>query len=191
MIENFELSERCLLTSFKNCSRWRFQFTARELELAGKLLGVNETKFIEIFDNIFLEKINNIPTRENNVLGLLITSIPDKIKISEVLKPTDVGIFTDHRLIMFDLITACNPLTKRSVFNYRRADFDGLQAHFRSLKFEEKITEHGDISKDWLDWKDSFLAAVKHFVPTVNLKGRRSLPWLNSTILQLIMKKTR
>ena len=35
----------------------------------------------------------------------------------------------------------------------------------------------------------SFLAAVKHFVPTVNLKGRRSLPWLNSTILQLIMKK--
>ena len=114
-------------------------------------LGVNETKFIEIFDNIFLEKINNIPTRENNVLGLLITSIPDKIKISEVLKPTDVGIFTDHSLIMFDLITACNPLTKRSVFNYRRADFDGLRAHFRSLKFEEKITEYCDISKDWSD----------------------------------------
>jgi hypothetical protein len=31
-----EISERCLLTSFKNCSRWRLQFTARVLELARK-----------------------------------------------------------------------------------------------------------------------------------------------------------
>ena len=136
-----------------------------------------------------MEKINNVPTRENNVLGLLIISIPRKIKINEVLKPTDVGNFTDHNLIMFDLITACNPLTKRSVFNYHRVDFDGLRAHFRSRKFKVKITGHGDINKDWSDWKDSFLAAVKHFVPTVNLKGPRSLPWLNSTIIQLIMKK--
>ena len=36
-------------------------------------VDVNETKFIEILDNFFLEQINNIPTRENNVLDLLIT----------------------------------------------------------------------------------------------------------------------
>ena len=53
-------------------------------------VGVNETKFIEIIDNVLLEQINNIPTRENNVLDLLITSIPDKIKIGKILKPTDV-----------------------------------------------------------------------------------------------------
>ena len=141
-------------------------------------VGVNETKFTEILDDFFLEQINNIPTRENNVLDLLITSIPDKIKISEILKPTDAGIFIDHSLIMFDLITACNPLpkVKRSVFNYRRADFDGLRAHLRSLNLKEKISDHGDINKDWSDWKDSFLAAVKQFVPTANLKGRKSLP---------------
>ena len=104
-------------------------------------------KFNDIFDNFFLEQINSIPTREN-VLDLLITSIPDKIKISEVLKPTEVGI------IVFDLIMACKPLpkVKRSVFNYRQADFDGLRAHFRSLNLEEKITDHGDISKAWSDW---------------------------------------
>jgi hypothetical protein len=26
--------DKCLHTSFKNCNRWRFQFSARELELA-------------------------------------------------------------------------------------------------------------------------------------------------------------
>ena len=51
-------------------------------------IGVNETKFIEILNDFYLEQINNSPTRENNVLDLLITSIPDKIKISEVLKPS-------------------------------------------------------------------------------------------------------
>ena len=110
---------------------------------------MNETKFFEILDNFFLEQINNVPTREYYVLDLLITSIPDKIKISEVLKPTDVGIFANHTLIMFDLMMACNPLpkVKRSVFNHRRADF-GLQAHLRSLNLKEKITDHGDINKD-------------------------------------------
>ncbi|CAB4037892.1 Hypothetical predicted protein [Paramuricea clavata] len=92
---------------------------------------------------------------------------------------------------MFDLITACNPLpkVKRTVFNYRRADFDGLRAHLQSLNLKEKISDHGDINKDWSEWKDSFLAAVKQFVPTANLKGRKSLPWMNSKILHLIKKK--
>ena len=105
-------------------------------------------KFNDIFDIFFLEQINSIPTRENNVLDLLITSISDKIKISEVLKPTEVGI------IVFDLIMACKPLpkVKRFVFNYRQADFDGLRAHFRSRNLEEKVTDHGDISKAWSDW---------------------------------------
>ena len=142
---------------------------------------VHETKFIEILDEFFLEQINSIPTRENNVLDLLITSIPDKINIIEVLKPTDVGIFTDHSLIMFDLIIACKPLpkVKRSVFNYRQADFDGLRAHLQSLNLKEKVSEHGDINK----------AVVKQFVPTVNLKGRKHLPWMSSTIMHLIRKK--
>ena len=38
------------------------------------------------------------------------------------------------------------PKVKRSVFNYRRADFDGLRAHSRSLNLAEKITDHGDIN---------------------------------------------
>ena len=118
---------------------------------------MNETKFIEILNDFYLEQINNSHTRENNVLDLLITSIPDKIMISEVLKPADTEISTDHNLIMFDLIMACNSLPKtiRSIFNYPRADFNGLRAYLRSVNLQEKISDHGDINKDWSDWKDA------------------------------------
>ena len=137
---------------------------------------VHETKFIEILDDFFLEQINSVPTRENNVIDLLITSIPDKINIIEVLKPTDAGIFTDHSFIMFDLIIACKPLpkVKRSVFNYRQADFDGLRAHLQSLNLKEKVSEHGDINKDWSDWKELFLSTVKQFIPTVKFKRSKT-----------------
>ena len=83
-------------------------------------------------------------------LDLLVTSIPDKIEISEVLQSADARISTDHTFIIFNLIMACNPLpkTKRSVLNCQRADFDGLRAHLRSVNFKEKISDHGDIGKN-------------------------------------------
>ncbi|CAB4033931.1 Hypothetical predicted protein [Paramuricea clavata] len=48
---------------------------------------------------------------------------------------------------------ACNPLqrVKRSVFDYRRADFDGLRAHLQTLSLEALVTDNGGINQDWSD----------------------------------------
>jgi hypothetical protein len=99
--------------------------------------------FHTILDDYFLEQINNI-------LDLVISSIPNKISISEILKPSDSEILTDHSAIIFELTTACNPLprVKRSVFDYRRADFDGLRAHLQTLNLEALITDNGGINQD-------------------------------------------
>ena len=78
---------------------------------------------------------------------------------------------------------------KRSVFDYRRADFDGLRTYLRSINFEEKISDHGDSNQDWSDWKNAFSESVKMFVPVKNLNGRKFLRWMNNTILDLIKKK--
>jgi hypothetical protein len=153
--------------------------------------GVNEKTFIRILDDYFLEQINKFPTRGNNILDLVISSIPSKISISEILKPSDSEILTDHSAIIFELTTACNPLprVKRSVFDYRRADFDRLRAHLQTLNLEALITDNGGINQDLSDWKNAFLVAVKQFVPVKNLKARKFLPWMNNTILHLIKMK--
>ena len=40
--------------------------------------GTNERSFIRIMDDYILEQLNQFPTRENTILDLVITNIPDK-----------------------------------------------------------------------------------------------------------------
>ena len=43
----------------------------------------------------------------------------------------------------------------------------------------------------WLKWKDTFLAAVKDYIPNQRIKGRNSPPWINGGILHALkMKET-
>ena len=141
-----------------------------------------------MLDDHFPEQINKFSTRENNILDLVISSIPNNITVSDVLKPSVSEISTDHNAIFFELMTVYNPLPK--VKRSDRADFDGLRAYFRSINLEEKISDHGDINRDWLDRKNAFSESVKMFVPVKNLNGRKFLPWMNNTILDLgLIKK--
>ena len=153
--------------------------------------GGNEHAFVKVLNDFFLEQMNTCPTRGESILDLVITSIPDRIKISEVLKPSHTEISTDHSAVIFDLSLSCNPIPKikRTVFDYRRADFDGLRSYLDSLDLSELISEDGDINQDWRDWKNAFLAAVSEFVPTKKLQARNHLPWMNSEILHNIKKK--
>ena len=121
----------------------------------------------------------------------MITSIPERVKVSEVLKPMSTEISTDHSAIIFDLSLSHipNPKIKRTVFDYRRADFDRLRSHIQSLDLDKLISNHGKIDHDWFAWKKSFMNAVADFVPTKNLRSRHHLPWVNSLILHNIKKK--
>ena len=151
----------------------------------------NERTFIRILDDYFLEQINNFPTRGDNILDLVITSTPNKVNVCEILRPSESEISTDHNAIIFDLKTECIPLSRvtRTVFDYGRADFDGLRERLQTLNLEQRISDDDDINNEWSNWKNTFLAAVNDFVPMKRVKGRKSLPWVNNTILYLIKKK--
>ena len=153
--------------------------------------GGNEHAFVKILNDFFLEQMNTCPTREENILDLVITSIPDRIKASEVVKPSDTEISTDHSAIVFNLSLSCNSISKikRTVFDYHRADFDGLRSHIHSLNLTGLVSDDGDINQDWCSWKNTFLSAVSDFVPTKKLQPRNHLPWMNGEIIHNIKKK--
>ena len=133
----------------------------------------NERTLIRILDDYFLEQINNFPTRGDNILDLVITSIPNKVNVCEMLRPSESEMSTDHNAIIFDLKTECIPLSRatRTVFDYGRADFDGLRE-----RLDQRISDDDDINNEWSNWKSTFLAAVNDFVPVKRVKGRKSLP---------------
>ena len=57
---------------------------------------VNNHRFIDALNDNFLHQINIYPTRNNNILDLLITNIPELLCITDIITPDQMGICTDH-----------------------------------------------------------------------------------------------
>ncbi len=152
-----------------------------------KTTGSSENAFIELLNDHFMVQLNNAATRENKILDLVITNIPELVNINEILSPAEAEIFTDHNIINFDLLVHPKhlPRTNRMVYDYRRGDFTALD----SLNLTGLITTNGDINDDWRNWKDTFLATVSDHIPTAKLRSRSNVPWMNSAIIHNIKKK--
>ena len=82
----------------------------------------------------YLWQLVDFPTRINNTLGLLLTNIPDKIKVYGF---EDI-ISTDHTLISFDIdFKICRkPKVKRSVYNFKNANWSGLKQVLTHIPWE-------------------------------------------------------
>ena len=82
-------------------------------------------EFLEILKDYYLTQVNSIPTRGNNILDLIITSFPDKVKVRETLPSEISEIGTDHDVIPFeiDINPARPPKTQTS------RDFAQLSPH--------------------------------------------------------------
>ena len=152
--------------------------------------GNNELCFVEALNDHYLSQLNHTPTRGNNVLDLVITSMPDRIRACEVLSPADAGIYSDHGVISFDFSAFVKAPTKihRTIYDYKSGDFGRLRGSLTAVNLSSVLGSN-DINLDWQCWKDAFLAAVSDSIPTKKLKGRNPMPWINGTISNLIKKK--
>ena len=76
-------------------------------------------EFLEILKDYFLTQVNSDPTRGNNVLDLIITSLPDKVNAREIISPETSGIVADHDVISFeiDINPARPPKTMRMIYD--------------------------------------------------------------------------
>ena len=63
--------------------------------------GVNELGFIKTVHDHVLTQLNKKPTRGNDILDLVITSVPNRVNVTDILSPKDTGFFTDHSVIIF------------------------------------------------------------------------------------------
>ena len=142
----------------------------------------------DMLNNHFMVQLNNTATRENNILDLVITNIPELVNISEVLSPAEGEIFTDHSIINFDLLVHPKrlPRINRTVYDYWRGDFTALRSALDSLDLSGLITTNGDINDDWRNWKDTFLATVSNHIPTAKLRSQRNVSWMNSAMIHNI-----
>ena len=96
-----------------------------------------------------------------------------------VLSPVESGLFTDHGTIVFQLETSkkAAPKQGRTVYNYKKGDFDGLRSAIEAIDLSNAIHQD-DVNTSWLEWKD-----------TKRIKGRISPPWINGGIVHAQKRK--
>ena len=85
--------------------------------------------FLEILNDHFLTQLNFIPIRHDRVLDLVITNVPDRVRVREVLSPKESDVSTDHGTVSFEFHTSTKAThkIKRTGYDYRNGDFDGLR----------------------------------------------------------------
>ena len=113
--------------------------------------GESERFFHNILSDHFLNQLIDIPTRENTVLDLIITNIPDNINIIEVIDPNNFTMFSDHKCVLFDYQDSVTVSHSKDRCN--RADFQAMKKTFSGIEFEyADPNSASDINDDWNLW---------------------------------------
>ena len=134
-------------------------------------------RFLDDWDTLGLRQWVCEPTRGDSVLDLVLTRrLPTSVDVS------DSVLSTDHRETVATVTVPgrrCPLLTRRSVFNYKRADFGGLR---RSLALIPWGLLDGVGVDEAVDTFYSLLnSAIADHVPTVVLR-RRVPPWFDAAV---------
>ena len=87
---------------------------------------------------------------------------------------------------MFHLIVSSFGCNKRTVFDFKRADWNGLQNKLRFSNLSPTDHSNLDLDADWEKWKNTFLNAAAE---RKSLKKNSSPPWFDGEIKHLINKK--
>ena len=154
---------------------------------------VNNHRFIDALNDNFLHQINIYPTRNNNILDLLITNIPELLCITDIITPDQMGICSDHNGLQFEIQMSVKapPKLSRYVYDFPKGNIIGLR---NKLVNEDVLLScisdsHEDLDLDWSLWKEKFMSTADKFIPKRKIKDRNSPPWINAEIRHLLYKK--
>ena len=138
-------------------------------------------------DTHALAQIHKEPTREENILDLLITNKPGLIKSSH-----SVPGISDHCAVVTELdIDPPYRRTKpRPVPQFKKANWEAIRQQIRSCwtSFSEN-SPSCSVNENWLKLRSILNQCLNKFIPTKMTSPRGNLPWLSKSLLASIRKK--
>ena len=139
-------------------------------------------------DTHALAQIHKEPTREENILDLLITNKPGLIKSSH-----SVPGISDHCAVVTEL--DIDPLYRRTkpcpVRQLINANWEVIRQQIRSCWISfSKNSSSRSVNENWLKLKSILNQCLDKFIPTKMTSPRENLPWLSKSLIASIRKKT-
>ena len=128
------------------------------------------------------------PTREKNILDLLITNKPGLIKSSH-----SVPGISDHCAVVtkLDIDPPYRRTKPRPVRQFKKANWEAIRQQIRSCwtSFSENSPSRS-VNENWLKFKSILTQCLDKFIPTKMTSPQENLPWLSKSLLASIRKKT-
>ena len=128
----------------------------------------------------------NEPTRitctTQTILDIIVTNIPQHVCDAQVIAPL---LMNDHCTISISL-TYRIPKPQcytRLMWDYSRADFDGLNNHISRMDWDEICGDYTNIDIAADNWTSAIMEAMKQFIPNKLVVVRsRDKPWYTSDL---------
>lgn len=108
------------------------------------------TLMMDIVLDHFLTQLINEPTRDSNILDLVLTTSPDLVNHLFIGEP-----FSDHNFISF-LLSGTPYVQRKSqklLYCYGKSDWDHLRSLLSYIPWHCAFFD-SDINHDWACWKD-------------------------------------
>ena len=131
-----------------------------------------------------LKQLVTEPTRGPNLLDLVLSSLGAAASASVVPAIADhKGVLVNVRLSIPKVHTI-----ERSVWDYKKADWDGLNSALRNLDFT--VTGGADVDSTVASFVELVLKEAKQYIPTRTVKEFKGThPWLNDVCREAIVHK--
>jgi hypothetical protein len=145
--------------------------------------------FVEALEENCLNQAVTEPTRQHNILDLVLTTNPSIIENISV----EDGM-SDHKVVITDINIKTKPrkTVPRKVYIYKKANMNGINQH---LDKENNVftnnSKTNSIQECWGEFKEILLQAITTNIPTKILTSRWNVPWITREIKTLIRKKQR
>ena len=146
-------------------------------------------QFLDLVMDKFLTQHVKEPTREQNILDLVLSSHPALVKDVYVSAPLGSS---DHNIVNFNInIGAEKDTWKQYYHDYRRAKYNDMRKEFSKIKWRE-IFQGKNVSGMWKAFLEEYQRIVKVYVPVRCRNERKRKPlWWNTRIYQARRNKLR
>lgn len=148
--------------------------------------SVHDMQFLDLLNDLFLYQHVNFPTREDNILDLVITNEPDMV--THIQSIGKLGL-CDHDAIL------CNVQSKVSVEEsnmsfpvYHKADLAGMKDKLNSMDWCSDL-EKRPAEECWKCVKDVITKLESEFVPHRTRNTKSKPMWMTRKAIRAVRKK--
>ena len=147
-------------------------------------------RFIDLFNNFGLVQMINQPTHEKGkTLDLLFSNLVGAVDTIVVLEKNEI-CSSDHYGITFNIkIKFRKKVEKRKIFNYKKANWEGLNKDLKSVKWDQYLRCEAETG--WQRFKTILSHLMNIHIPTITIKNKGQPPWFDSETHHLCLKKER